>query len=289
LCSKRESTRLNPKLYISAKLKNKNDYERFKQIRLSNMEDRFQLSRRALVASTLTGVIAWPEKSQGMELPAAANQAWEALGGGPSDLFYPETFLGPWQVTSVLVDFEMPMGQDKVKDARLVQRAKSEMNDPLVYEQRFIRNKAGKVIADRIYNVEALVTASLGGQKILEDIQWDPEDPNIMRLSMRQGPGVFTRVTRRFQDEPAERRLDTSEFIEQVFESADDRAPRVKASRCLTKYKWRTTVESQGGPSIVATQVVSDFPTSFEGAEVVLQAQGRPEIVYTYKMTFQKM
>ena len=39
---------------------------------------------------------------------------------------------------------------------------------------------------------------------------------------------------------------------------------------------------------VSATQVVSDFVTAFEGAERVLEAQGRPSLVYTYKLSFQR-
>jgi hypothetical protein len=40
-----------------------------------------------------------------------------------------------------------------------------------------------------------------------------------------------------------------------------------------------------------ATQVVSDFNTTFEGPDSigrVLSAQGKPALVYTYKMRFQR-
>jgi hypothetical protein len=37
-----------------------------------------------------------------------------------------------------------------------------------------------------------------------------------------------------------------------------------------------------------ATQVVSDFVTVFDGEARVFEAQGRPSIVYTYRMSFQR-
>ena len=119
-----------------------------------------------------------------------------------------------------------------------------------------MRNKAGRVIYDRRFNVASMLaqyygggspggssspggsTATTssssgssssgsssgggGGGAPLPDfagrIQWDPNDPNILRLRMPgAGPDVRTRVTRRSQtDKPGERRLETSEFMEQV-------------------------------------------------------------------------
>jgi hypothetical protein len=119
----------------------------------------------------------------------------------------------------------------------------------------------------------------------------------------------------------------------QVFPSRDEfQPPKVKASRCLTKYKWRTAELAGDGPAIVgahrvrlsipplvfnpykhlraektaslhaltlfggethaATQVVSDFVTTFDGPNStarVLSAQGKPALVYTYKMRFTRL
>ena len=83
---------------------------------------------------------------------------------------------------------------------------------------------------------------------------------------------------------------------------------RVKASQCFTKYKWRTPAEvaaaasrapapaaaagdaaqaqPQVPPSIVATQVVSDFLTPDDDAKQYAQAMGKPVAVMTYKMYF---
>lgn len=63
---------------------------------------------------------------------------------------------------------------------------------------------------------------------------------------------------------------------------------QVKASQCFTKYKWRSAEEAatDGGPEIVATQVVSDYLTPYDGEMLMMQAKDRPVVVYTYRMTF---
>ena len=50
-------------------------------------------------------------------LPAAVDRAWEAVGGGPADLVFPELFLGRWTATSTLVSLEMPLGADQLPPA----------------------------------------------------------------------------------------------------------------------------------------------------------------------------
>ena len=46
------------------------------------------------------------------KLPGFADRAWEVMGGGPSDLFFPAPFLGDWEVASVLTSVEKPLGDD---------------------------------------------------------------------------------------------------------------------------------------------------------------------------------
>ena len=112
-------------------------------------------------------------------------------------------------------------------------------------------------------------------------------------------------------DASAPRAFETSEFMEQVFEGAGALAPggtlappRVTASQVFVKWRWRTAKEAEaasaaaaaaataagggggGGraPLIVATQVVSNFLTPYDGDEVFLRAGNRPVVTYTYRL-----
>ncbi len=51
-------------------------------------------------------------------------------------------------------------------------------------------------------------------------ITWNPSDPNVLRLSMPKGVNVRTRVTRRSENVGGPDKLDTSEFIEQIFDNS---------------------------------------------------------------------
>lgn len=63
---------------------------------------------------------------------------------------------------------------------------------------------------------------------------------------------------------------------------------QVKASQCYTKYKFRSqeAADRQAGPAIVATQVISDYLTAYDGELLSIRAQNRPVVVYTYSMFF---
>lgn len=100
------------------------------------------------------------------------------------------------------------------------------------------------------------------------------------------GTSIQTRVTRRAEDLlPGQQRIETSEFFEQIFQSPGRPQPRVKASQCFTKYRYREAAE-QGAPLIVATQVVSDYLSPYDDAALLVAARGRPVVVYTYRMAF---
>ncbi len=67
-------------------------------------------SRRATLSALLAATALSPLTAHASKLPAFADSAWEAMGGGPSDLFFPDDFLGVWDVTSTLVQVGLSHG-----------------------------------------------------------------------------------------------------------------------------------------------------------------------------------
>lgn len=65
-------------------------------------------SRRATLSALLAATALSPLPAHASKLPAFADSAWEAMGGGPSDLFFPDDFVGVWDVTSTLVQVGLP-------------------------------------------------------------------------------------------------------------------------------------------------------------------------------------
>lgn len=52
--------------------------------------------------------------AQASRLPGFADDAWTAIGGGPGDLYFPDEFLGEWDVTSIMKRVETPLGEEFV-------------------------------------------------------------------------------------------------------------------------------------------------------------------------------
>eukprot|EP00197_Chlamydomonas_leiostraca_P010724 CAMPEP_0202873964 /NCGR_PEP_ID=MMETSP1391-20130828/24396_1 /ASSEMBLY_ACC=CAM_ASM_000867 /TAXON_ID=1034604 /ORGANISM="Chlamydomonas leiostraca, Strain SAG 11-49" /LENGTH=395 /DNA_ID=CAMNT_0049555285 /DNA_START=44 /DNA_END=1231 /DNA_ORIENTATION=- len=237
----------------------------------------------------------FPAPAAASKLPVFADKMWEAMGGGPSDLTFPPSFLGTWDVTSILTQVDVPQGPEMVPDMRVVERAKSEdLNKPVTYQVRFVSNASGEVVFDRAYNTASLLSFYYGRPTtdFLNRIEWNISDPNVLQLTMPGGLSVRTRVTRRSEEEEGPR-IETSEYFEQVYDSSETSSSgmsglRVKASQCFTKYKWRDeSAAGPGQPAIVATQVVSDYLTPVMGQEAkYMQAGSRPVVIYTYRMSF---
>lgn len=100
-------------------------------------------------------------------------------------------------------------------------------------------------------------------------------------------------VTRRSQEnDDGVRRLETSEFFEQIFDDPNSLQPRIKASQCFTKYIYRSAAEAKGGPEIVATQTVGDFLSAYDTQTMsnmqVVQNLNKPITIYVYRMSFQR-
>ncbi|EFJ51227.1 hypothetical protein VOLCADRAFT_103598 [Volvox carteri f. nagariensis] len=229
--------------------------------------------------------------------PASASKlpfldaGWEALGGGPADLVFPEEFLGAWEVTSVLTRVDTPLGEEAVPNLAAVRRAQREDLDRRTsYQVAFVRNGTGRVVYDRRFNTASMLSMYYDKtMSFLERISWDINDPNVLILSM-PGMSVRTRVTRRSEEFPQTDRIETSEYVESVYDTGDGGAPRIKASQCFTKYKWRSAEAAlrDQGPTIVATQVVSDFLTPYDGEQQYLKAMNKPYAQYTYRMAFRR-
>jgi hypothetical protein len=161
-------------------------------------------------------------------------------------------------------------------------------------------------------------------QSLMRRIEWNLDDPNVLVVrpggggggggggGTSGGGGIRTRVTRRSEtpappseagngagdDDVAPRAFETSEFMEQVFEGAGALGaggtlapPRVKASQVFVKWRWRTEREAAGKAAaggqptlVVATQVVSDYLTPYDGDRDFLRAGNRPVATYTYRL-----
>ena len=76
------------------------------------------LPRRILLSSAAlsSALASLTEPAEASKLPGIFDKAWEKIGGGPADLYFPEAFAGRWIVDAVLTKVEMPLGAKFVPD-----------------------------------------------------------------------------------------------------------------------------------------------------------------------------
>lgn len=217
-----------------------------------------------------------------------------ALGMGPRDLFFPDVFEGHWKVESVLTKVELPFGEEAVPDLAVVERAQTEdLNKIVTYPIHFQKSENGSVILDRKYNTAALVEKYTGMdlEDVMRRIQWQASNPDHLEISLPGGLRVTSDVTRRSQELLSDDLLETSEFYQQLVDSAQMQNVRLKASRAYTKWRWREADGPAAGnvPTIVATQVISDFLSPYDQKATIVQSLGKPVTVYTYRMSLRRI
>ena len=268
----------------------------------THLDSMLSSRRPFLIAlSSLAFPFSSPAASHASLLPAVADQAWEALGGGPSDLYFPSFFEGTWDVSSLLVDISTPLGPKFVTNPESLERARrDDLGKTARYRVRWIKpsqDEDKRVIFDRAFNTESLLsmyyTETEGWG---ERIEWDPSNPNILSVSLPRGQSIRTRVTRRSSSSDSkEKRIETSEFFEQIFSDDIGTPARLKASQCFTKYKYRDEGIGGGGGAvgdevlIVASQTVADFLTPFDNEALYAQAVNQPVAKYFYRIAFSRV
>ena len=79
--------------------------------------------RRMLISSVAIGAaLATPNKpASASKLGGLFDKAWEAIGGGPDDLYFPDAFAGRWIVDATLTKVDMPLGAKFVPDVAVSQ------------------------------------------------------------------------------------------------------------------------------------------------------------------------
>lgn len=107
-------------------------------------------------------------------------------------------FLCLQKVTSVLTKLETPLGPDYIPDPRVIERARQEdLDRAMTYDVTFRLNSRDQVIFDRAVNTANMLKVYYADVDFGRRIDWNPDDPNVLELTMPGGMAVRTRVTRR--------------------------------------------------------------------------------------------
>lgn len=105
-----------------------------------------------------------------------------------SDVFYPVSFTGKWNVSSVFRNVFAPLGPEVFGGENIYNSALQQLNTTLVYASRFKDYNETAAINDRLYNVEQIAEAAMGKNSIINDAQ--SSDDLAVRLQLAISPPV---------------------------------------------------------------------------------------------------
>lgn len=96
--------------------------------------------------------------------------------------------VGTWETYSNFTSFAYPLGTDLFGGKNVIERTQSDLNKVLKYNTKFKRLGTDNVIIpDRIYNVESILTASIGSNTIQDDRQYSNNNiANRLHLTVQR-------------------------------------------------------------------------------------------------------
>ena len=145
---------------------------------------------------------------------------------------------------------------------------------------------------DRKFNTGSLLSKylDLNDQELCDRIIWEVESPGTTLVSLPGGLRISTNVLRRSEEYLKQDLLETSEFIQQLFDDPKSQEVRLKYSQTYMKYRWRQAYgPNDQKPLIVATQVISDYLSPYDRKATDLASLGRPVTLYHYQLSFRKV
>lgn len=231
------------------------------------------IGRRNIVAAGIALMGGWSPHPTASKA-AAPIDAGEAIrrsaakvpGFGQTDVFFPETFSGVWQVTR-----EVEFGGSNRPPLRLT------------YPFRFVRSiEDGAVVTDRGANqaeLEKALVRAVAGQEAsgIRSYEWAVSNPNDLRLVFSDGSKKEIKVTKR-ATERSGATVSSSEF-QRVTQEDGSGIPNVSARRVMTKWKIidESTCEGleivysmAGGDPLSAGNGVSSSPTVLSKSRLYL-------------------
>lgn len=194
-------------------------------------------------------------------------------GYGPTDVFFPSTLAGTWQMNRE-VDFGN--GREPLR---------------LSYPFRFIPSiDDNAVVADRGFNQAELeqaiakaVTGREDASSAVRSYDWVPSNPNDLRIVLSDGSRKEIKVTKR-ATELTDETVSSSEF-QRITQDDARGIPTISARRVMTKWKVinDSTLEGleiiysmPGGDPLAATAGTQGSPTLLSKSRLLLQRQTQP-------------
>jgi len=179
--------------------------------------------RRFLLSGTTTGtsLVIIPAVGTANVIESIRQGASNIPGYGPSDIMYPPSLLGRWNVTR-----------------RTTYDTTTTMAVVSNYDVRFLPCQADTtfVVQDRGYNIMRFLNSSTNHP--VRSYEWIQSNPNDVRLVFVDGSNMEIKVTKRASERPDNESVTSSEFQRITTEDAASlRGPSIQARRVLTKWK----------------------------------------------------
>ncbi len=219
------------------------------------------------------------------------------------DLYYPDWFLGEWDVVTTLQEQVAPLAPKVVTPG--FESNQTYMNQPVNFRVRFVTERrrpvfqalwrsrsavaeADRVIADRAFNGANLARAYLG--EAVRQVVVNPDNPNRQVTQLRGNRQLVSTVTGRETEAPTDDRFLTTEIVQQAFRGA----PQIYFNdvETTTDYRWlgqRLGRESKKQPAIAAEQITAVYlspqdPDYFKTLSPLGQSQS--VALYRYHLEF---
>ena len=249
----------------------------------------------ASVAPILSSLLLYPNHSiaNAAESPAEAIRLASSNipGLGPSDIYYPNTFLGRWKVSSTIINSDDNFWLD-------YQSQGIQLPISITSEMRFLPyNDNAGAIADRSYNeqsyhkallttLDSLYSTTKPKFPNIQLVNWTPTNPNVLSITYTDGSAKEIKVTKRS--------VDVSNDSKEIFSSEFRGITTIPAAAAAAATTTTTSGSSGGGgggmgsiggiPTISKSRVLTKWKcvndgsginnNLIEGIEIVYNEQG---------------
>eukprot|EP00980_Cylindrotheca_fusiformis_P020985 scaffold7987_cov200-Cylindrotheca_fusiformis.AAC.14 len=145
------------------------------------------------------------------------------------DIYYPSYFAGVWEASSVATRVEAPCGVPLFGGNNTFTAAQNDLGKEkaLGYRARFVSDGAGKVVADREFNVREIAKATMGANSVV-DVPLATPNKFCCLLAPSGSPNLLTvaiiALARR--EESNEKTFDCSEVVRQIVAPANQKKPQ---------------------------------------------------------------
>lgn len=188
------------------------------------------------------------------------------------DLIYPDWLAGTWNVTSKLVDLAAPLAPDVVTPG--FESNRRNLNVPISFTVRFVRESSLKLVADRAFNGLNLARAYLGRSVIA--VKVDPTSPNRQITLLRSDRTLISLVTGRATESLPDNKFITTEIFQQLFKGGSQ--PYFNEVESTTAYQYLSTSAIEAD-QVTAVYLSPQDPDYFK-------ANSQPVALYRYHLEF---